>query len=81
MVYKVLVNGFAKTGNHWARFVVSHYFNILKGNEKVLSYKELGEWCSPKYARGKPFIFREGYTLSSFIIPDTGKLGNIGSDH
>lgn len=38
----ILLSGFVKSGNTWARFVIFNYFNILKNNAgRTLTYDEL----------------------------------------
>lgn len=68
----VLLCGYPKTGNTWARFVILNYFNIVNHNaKKTLTYKELTKIQSHRVERDvkkeykkfeyNPFQFEEGF--------------------
>lgn len=61
-MYKVLISGYQRTGNHRSRFIISYYFRLLNKNENILTFPELQEYTKPSKFRirdAKQFKFKE----------------------
>jgi len=59
---KILLSGFQKTGNTWARFVIFNYFHILNHKaEKTLTYEELQKIHLMRTKNGFNFEYNDGY--------------------